>query len=886
MSQLKHRSTIERQAKVYRKKEKRGSQRAPQIGNPSECEDEDEAGQQLLGELHGSTNCDAGAAVSFTKHSTTTCQSHLVAETSTIVNEYNSMAMDEGKMADDAGEVDSSGPPKTGTSPQKKWGRSRRPKKITTESRDIARDPPFMQDEHDHDPALEDEYFKTRFHQLQSDLPHDPRRAEDRKARREKRIQQKEARQARDRELAEAIKREELQKIDQKYDTQSAGVDDLLAVTQQLDSTASRIKKNQKKNEKKKIKKAARQGLTLEEWKAKNSIAMPSKSKARQVDDRFEDDMAQDMLRAAKKRTMTVDSDDSEMEIDEGERELARMVFGDQQSFLGNLKSFGHQEKSLVAVGNDADDVDAEDDDMAGMEDQDLFFTDTTGTTLPPSARINGGVSDDDSDVSVNGFAHQKAAWHDSDDDRIRVSLASVPRLRKLRTTADEDIVSGREYIKRLRKQYVLLNPTPGWASSALEPPTKKRRLSGSDSDSDSDSDTDLPSSTPLSALLRSTTSLTTPQSQKRKLPPTTLNIQRLPDLIPSHPAPVTTLHHHPTLPLLLSSNPSGTLYLHHLVPSPPSEKANPLLTSLHLKSTALSTVAFHPTAPKIYLSARRRYFHVWDLASGQMEKVTRALGTSGGGREKSAERLRVSPDGTWIAVLGSGRRGGGEVHFLDSATMQWKVTMRVEGRGGVADGVWWGDGRGMSVLGKGGEVTEFDVVREEVVGRWGDEGATGATVLALGGKTAAGGPGRDRWVAVGGEAGIVNLYDKRAWTKPGDETNIPDRPSPSRVLDHLTTPISCLAFSPDGQLLAIASRWKKDALRLVHLPSCTVYRNWPTKATPLGRITSLAFGEMEGGGGGVGGGGGGGGAKGDGGAMGLFVGNESGKIRVWEIRP
>jgi U3 small nucleolar RNA-associated protein 18 len=61
-----------------------------------------------------------------------------------------------------------------------------------------------------------------------------------------------------------------------------------------------------------------------------------------------------------------------------------------------------------------------------------------------------------------------------------------------------------------------------------------------------------------------------------------------------------------------------------------------------------------------------------------------------------------------------------------------------------------------------------------------------------------------------------------------------------------------------------IASRWKTDALRLIHLPSCTVYRNWPTSKTPLGRVSAVSFSS---------------------GSDMLAVANEQGKIRLWEIR-
>ena len=229
---------------------------------------------------------------------------------------------------------------------------------------------------------------------------------------------------------------------------------------------------------------------------------------------------------------------------------------------------------------------------------------------------------------------------------------------------------------------------------------------------------------------------------------------------------------------------------------------------------------------------------------------------------QRSMERFKLSPCGRWIGLVGSSRKGGGVINILDANTCQWVAEARVEGNGGVADFDWWGDGNGMTVLGKGGEAIEWSGQEKRVIARWIDEGAVGTTVIALGGHGTGPKPlGGDRWIAVGSSSGIVNIYDRRSWTSP---EKIPPRPQPVRAFDQLTTPISHLQFSPDGQVLCMASRWKRDALRLVHLPSCTVYRNWPTGATPLGRITSVAWGA--------------------GGEL-LAVGNEQGKIRLWEIR-
>lgn len=50
-----------------------------------------------------------------------------------------------------------------------------------------------------------------------------------------------------------------------------------------------------------------------------------------------------------------------------------------------------------------------------------------------------------------------------------------------------------------------------------------------------------------------------------------------------------------------------------------------------------------------------------------------------------------------------------------------------------------------------------------------------------------------------------------------------------------------------------------------MHLPSCTVYKNWPTSKTPLGKVTTVAWAGRETG-------------------M-VAVGNEAGHVRLFEIK-
>lgn len=570
------------------------------------------------------------------------------------------------------------------------------------------------------------------------------------------------------------------------------------------------------------------------------------------------------------------DDGDNIPEKDEAEKKLEKLLFGDDEGFHGALKSQKEHSLMVHSNGSDYEGSDAEDDESRGEDqalddvaDADLFFLDSgagpVSTDLAESLEPPSEAAEDDGTEIT-------AVWHDSDDDLLTVSLASQQRLRKLRVAESEDVVSGKEYVKRLRRHFQQLHPTPEWAIPEQQ---KGRGDTGSERADDMDTDDEEQTSAqPLGKLLQGAADLTkledTRSGGKRRLRQEVIDIQRLKDVGRDQPSSVDSLSFHPHYPLLLSSGPAATLFLHHIAPSAPAP--NPLLTSFHIRRTPIYTSAFAPpSGNKIFASGRRRYFHIWDLDTGKVDKVN---GTADRKEEqKSMERFKLSPCGRYVGLIGTSRKGGGLINVLDSGTAQWIAQVRVDGQGGVADFAWWGDGEGMTVVSKNGEVSEWDGRLNQVVARWMDAGAVGTTVLALGGRSGRTQLGGDRWVAIGSSSGVVNVYDRREWaiayaaqasSADSDFSAIPRNPEPVRALDQLTTPISHVVFAPDGQFFVMASRWKRDALRIVHLPSCTVYRNWPTSNTPLGRISSVAISPNS---------------------EQLAVGNEQGRIRLWEIR-
>jgi U3 small nucleolar RNA-associated protein 18 len=76
-------------------------------------------------------------------------------------------------------------------------------------------------------------------------------------------------------------------------------------------------------------------------------------------------------------------------------------------------------------------------------------MVDTTGSQALAQYSVDTINSDEEDTIGVSNVP----AWHDSDDEKIMVSLASNNRLRKLRRTEDEDVINGKEYSRRLRQQ-------------------------------------------------------------------------------------------------------------------------------------------------------------------------------------------------------------------------------------------------------------------------------------------------------------------------------------------------------------------------------------------------------------------------------------------------
>ncbi|EDO16461.1 hypothetical protein Kpol_1066p26 [Vanderwaltozyma polyspora DSM 70294] len=602
------------------------------------------------------------------------------------------------------------------------------------------------------------------------------------------------------------------------------------------------------------------------------------------------------------KGNSTIVSDAVQYDIpppDKEELELASIVFGDSSGFQSNLSNFdlnfllNEREEELDDFEAKEFASESEDEnmhnDMNNINDDQLFFIDD-GETNEESNKFDEtsdkmDLDDSEGESENDDEDNDENCWSDSDDEKLNVSITTSNRSKKLRTSYQQTKVNGNEYIRRLRAQFEKLYPKPDWVD---------QESSGENENSDDSDNEDLEGVTDgdINALTKilSTTYQYKDHTNSKLLPSKQLDILRLKDANISHPSKsaIQSLSFHPFKPLLLTGGYDRTLRIYHV-----DGKHNHLVTSLYLKGTPVQTCTFY-VAPsqsnnfvkqeqKIFTGGRRRYMHSWDLtkslvqsqsnsqATAKIDKISRLYGHED--TQRSFEKFKLahfynhSSNSVHGIVLLQGNNGW--INILNATTGVWILGCKIEGV--LID--FCIDYRPMAgnkfqtiliAVNTYGDIWEFDLNKDgKVIRKWKDEGGVGITKIEVGGGTnssnffpvSSNKVKSNRWLAIGSESGYVNVYDR---VKDTNAT-----PKPIAVLDQLTTTISSLQFSVDGQLLCIASRAVKDGLRLIHLPTCTVFQNWPTSGTPLGKVTSVAFSPRS--------------------EM-LAVGNEQGKVRLWRL--
>lgn len=432
-----------------------------------------------------------------------------------------------------------------------------------------------------------------------------------------------------------------------------------------------------------------------------------------------------------------------------------------------------------------------------------------------------GATSPGSRDDAVPGRVLSKgSAWVDEDDARLKVDISAKNRLKKLRQDKSEGEMSGPVFEQRLRSRFTISNVTTDWAKAAeddalgVSSGNKGPRRRGDDL-SDDEEDTG-------NALLRNSSALK--GGNGSVLEPGHLDIVRCKDANQHEPAKATVraVSFHPEGELLLTGGFDKTLRLFQV-----DGVRNNKVHSIFFSDLPITNAMF--TAPEqAVITGRRPFFYSYDVPTGKIQKIPRIF--SSGRAEKHLETFAASPDGRWLAFAGD----GGYVLLVSSKSKQWAAEFKLNSPATAV--AFTKDSQFVLAAGGDGDVYKFDVRSRRCLLRFFNEGGTSTTSIDVSPSTSS----ARRFMAVGSDSGVVNMYDEDALDSSIGKRVL--RPSPLKALMSLTTPVTTTKFSPDGQMLAIASNQKRDALKVIHAASCSSFTNWPTERTPVRYPFALDF--------------------------------------------
>lgn len=449
---------------------------------------------------------------------------------------------------------------------------------------------------------------------------------------------------------------------------------------------------------------------------------------------------------------------------------------------------------------------------------QSLFGDDDGGAAVQGLllAEKGGGELEDAAEgqrrSKKGGRKGKKAAvWEDPEDAKLEVNITSQARQRKLHKEKGETTINGIEYEKRLREQHRKLNAKSSWAD-----PSRKPTAAGEDGEDEEGSAADV--------LARAGGLLS--KGAARTIPAGLLETTRCKDanLHGQTNGVVQSVGFHPNRQLLMTAGLDKKIRLFQV-----DGIRNPAVQSIFLEDCPIRTAAFSGGGHHIVAAGRRPFFYVYDLAAAKVERVAGLLGHT----DKSWESFAVSPapDSPLMAFLGN----QGSIPLVSLKMRQPAFTLKAPGA--VRSAAFTPNGHELLSSSDNGLLYLWDLRMQRCVGSQVDDGCVRGTSLAA--------SPDDRLFATGSDAGVVNLYSwdrLRSGRRPEDPAVGALNVKPEKIIMNLTTAVDSLAFSPDGQILAMASRMKKDSLRLLHVPSRTVFSNWPSSRTPLHYVHSIAF--------------------------------------------
>ncbi|XP_075576385.1 U3 small nucleolar RNA-associated protein 18 homolog [Pelecanus crispus] len=400
------------------------------------------------------------------------------------------------------------------------------------------------------------------------------------------------------------------------------------------------------------------------------------------------------------------------------------------------------------------------------------------------------GLRKDSSDSEVENEAKgkllsKKPAWVDEDDE-AEESVDMTHRYRKDFMKSDaEKTLTKKKLKRRLEEQFQrAMGGVPAWAD--LENRKKSKRTA---SDSDSDEDDDL--------LCRTGNFISNSEYLPR-------GILKMRTCLPANQerfanGKLATVQFHPSAQVVMTAGHDRSVSLFQV-----DGIRNPRIQSIYLESFPIYKACFSVDGEQVIATGtHHKMFFVYDMMSGSIIPIQKVRGVE----ERFLRSFEVSPDGSFMLLTGT----SGYLHLLSMKTKELISTMKVNGR--CTASAFTPDSSKIYSYSKEGEVFIWDVRSRKCLHKFEDEGSLEGKCIAV--------SKNNQYVACGSASGVVNLYTTDVCLK---ENN----PKPVRAIMNLVTSATCVTFNPTTEILAVASCETDEAVKLVHIPSYTVFSNFP----------------------------------------------------------
>ncbi|KAM3131065.1 hypothetical protein pb186bvf_016877 [Paramecium bursaria] len=410
----------------------------------------------------------------------------------------------------------------------------------------------------------------------------------------------------------------------------------------------------------------------------------------------------------------------------------------------------------------------------------------------------------------------------DEHDEGINVDLSKVARLRKLMKKDGQTKVSGKEYQKRLREFYqgkIQSSAFLNWSQKQHIPQNETKELT-------------------LQEIL--TQNVQDVEYKSQILPSKIIDIEKAggtSDKIRGD-AVVQCISFHYRLPLFVTGGLDKTLRFYQIN----HNKKIELKKVITLEKYPINKVQFMNTNNDVIVSSNfSTVLLSVDILTSQVKQFRAPQSI-----QQSAHQSRfnkqiefvLEEDDKYIAIFND----TGYIYVLDGLQKQFLFEFKQNEMslcGAFGEGY-------LFTAGLGGKIYQWNLREQKIQNVFHNPGGNEINCLSY----------RANNLAVGTRTGIVNIFKFDPLKQTFDK-------QPIKELQNLTTQVDNAQFNEFGDILCISSRWKENALRLVHIDSLTVFENWPDQFTILKKVNSFSFSKDS---------------------RFLAIGNENGHVRVYRL--